>query len=186
MKVVYIHGYGGSSSGDTAKGLKTPAERIFGDGAYVALDYPQTTALESYNSLLGQLQEIVDTGDDVTLIASSLGGFWGLYFSRYFQIPLVSINPSLQPWKSLKKYGCKNVNDYRVFGLEVIRDGVQRVTIFGSDDDVVPSYYSRKCYEGKALIIDLPMGHRLDPRYYDLVAEQVKNMDDVVAFGLGG
>lgn len=183
---MYIPRWKSNSNGASSVGLKKSVEEIYGEGSFVSLDYPQTSAEDSYASLMKQIEDEVYKHADITIIASSLGGFWGLYFSRYFQIPLVSINPSLQPWKSLKKYGCKNVNDYRVFGLEVIRDGVQRVTIFGSDDDVVPSYYSRKCYEGKALIIDLPMGHRLDPRYYDLVAEQVKNMDDVVAFGLGG
>ena len=57
---------------------------------------------------MAYLREMIDSEDDMSLlIGTSLGGFYAYYLAYKYHsedkiLPAVIINPSLQPWKTLK------------------------------------------------------------------------------------
>lgn len=165
MKIVYIHGWGSSPNGDSSILLGNAIRAVYGDDSYYALAYSQKDAYESFDDLRMQLDIIIDAygNDGVIIVTSSLGGFWGLYFSRYYKVPCILINPSLKPWETLSRYGAMNLDNYKSFQVEVIRDEVQRVVILGINDDIVDPKFAMESFEGKATISKIVMGHRVTP-----------------------
>lgn len=41
---------------------------------------------------------------DITLVGSSLGGFYSIYLSEKYNLKAVLINPSVEPWVTMKKH----------------------------------------------------------------------------------
>jgi predicted esterase YcpF (UPF0227 family) len=187
MKIVYIHGWGSSSTGATAIILKEAVEAKYGHGTFIALEYSQKSAEASYKDLVVQIDHIVDVEgqDGVILIGSSLGGFWANWMAVFFWIPCILINPSMQPSLTLPV----NVGtlpsvfeDYVEFELSLMpvtqRVVTQRVVILGTADTIVNPLHSKNVFEGKAKIIDLPFAHRFDPVVLPVVLSSIDNINN--------
>lgn len=93
---IYIHGFGGSG-----KGVKSTQFREHFSGHVFApsLSYVPELAMDT----LIQLVESLIDHTDVTLVGSSLGGYYATYLSERYGLKAVLINPSTKPYKTLKK-----------------------------------------------------------------------------------
>ena len=93
--IIYIHGFGSSGEGHKAKQFR----EYFKEDGFIApsLSYIPDLAIKT-------LEELIESyKGDVSLVGSSLGGFYSLYLSHKYNLKAVLINPSIQPFVSLKK-----------------------------------------------------------------------------------
>ena len=104
MKVMYIHGFNSAGYGNKINKLK----EAFGDENVIALTLPYNPAKAI--KLLEFLVEAVKEKDNLILVGTSLGGFYGLYLGAKYKIPSVLINPSTDPYNSLKNQVGKQIN----------------------------------------------------------------------------
>lgn len=89
--IVYIHGFASCADSNKTKTLK----RYFGD--IVSIDLPP-----SPKKAIKTLERFIKA--DTVLIGSSLGGFYAIHLAEKYGLKAVLINPSLKPYKTLKKY----------------------------------------------------------------------------------
>ncbi|RUM60683.1 MAG: esterase, partial [Persephonella sp.] len=92
MKVMYIHGFNSAGYGNKINKLK----EAFGDENVIALTLPYNPAKAI--KLLEFLIEAIREKDNLILVGTSLGGFYGLYLGAKYKIPSVLINPSTDPY----------------------------------------------------------------------------------------
>ncbi|RUM57601.1 MAG: esterase [Persephonella sp.] len=104
MKIIYIHGFNSAGYGNKITKLKD----AFGDENVIALTLPYNP--EKAMKLLEFLTETLKEKDNLILVGTSLGGFYGLYLGAKYKVPSVLINPSTDPYNSLKKQVGKQKN----------------------------------------------------------------------------
>ena len=95
--VVYIHGFG--SSGFSHK--VTLLKEYLGEAEVFSpsLSYIPELAIDTLDQMLTLLVKT----EKITLVGSSLGGYYATYFSHKFNLKAVLINPSVRPYNSLAK-----------------------------------------------------------------------------------
>lgn len=95
--ILYIHGFGGSGEGTKATLFKT----LFKDLGVLAPSLPThpNLALKTLEELIGALLR----HEKVSLIGSSLGGFYAQVLSAKFNLPAVLINPATEPYITLRR-----------------------------------------------------------------------------------
>ncbi len=104
MKVIYIHGFNSAGYGNKINKLK----EAFGDENVIALTLPYNP--EKAMKLLEFLTETIKEKENLILVGTSLGGFYGLYLGAKYKVPSVLINPSTDPYNSLKTQVGKQKN----------------------------------------------------------------------------
>ncbi|MCL4432551.1 MAG: esterase [Epsilonproteobacteria bacterium] len=95
-KYIYIHGFGGSGLGIKASLFR---EHYADTIVCPSLSYVPALAIDTLKQLIEQM---IDHAT-VTLIGSSLGGYYATYLSEHYGIKAVLINPSIQPYDTLQK-----------------------------------------------------------------------------------
>ena len=94
--IIYIHGFGSSGLG----GKSTQFREYFKQRniSFIApsLSYVPELAIAT-------LEELIHTYDEVSLIGSSLGGFYAMYLSEKFGLKAVLVNPAMNSAKTLKR-----------------------------------------------------------------------------------
>ena len=96
--IFYIHGFGGSGAGVKA----TQAKKMFGASSVLApsLSYVPDLAIATLSEMIEML---LQKGEPVHLIGSSLGGYYAIYLAEKYNLKAVLINPSVYPYKTLEK-----------------------------------------------------------------------------------
>lgn len=96
--IIYIHGFGGSGAGVKARAAK----KMFGEADLLApsLSYVPDLAVATLSELIELLQR---QGEPVSLIGSSLGGYYAIYLAEKYNLKAVLINPSVHPYQTLEK-----------------------------------------------------------------------------------
>jgi len=89
--IVYIHGFGSCGESNKVKLLKN----YFKNVVSFNLDPSPKKAIN---------QLIPYAKPSNTLIGSSLGGYYAIYLAEKYGLKAVLLNPSLKPYKTLKKY----------------------------------------------------------------------------------
>ena len=94
---MYIHGYG--STGNAVKAQKL--QRMFPEARLVSptLDYDHVSPFD----ILQQLQEIVDREHPDFILGSSMGGYYALCCTRFYQGPVWCINPVRDIFNTLSR-----------------------------------------------------------------------------------
>ena len=107
----YIHGFG--SSGFSKKATQLKAH--FGEKAVFApsLSHIPDLAIHTLEQMIEQLKPY----HDITLLGSSLGGYYATYLSDKYALKTVLVNPSVYPYKTLAKniglnYSYHDKSDY--------------------------------------------------------------------------
>ena len=92
---IYIHGFGGSGEGTKAKLFREYFKRINKPFIAPSLSYVPELAIST-------LEELIKSYENVTLIGSSLGGYYSIYLSQKYNIRATLLNPSIHPTLTLK------------------------------------------------------------------------------------
>lgn len=95
--IIYIHGFGSSGEGSKAVLLRP----YFKEEGFIAPSLPTNPELAIRT--LCELIETIQRFDKITLIGSSLGGYYTLYLSARYGLQGVLINPAIYPYTTLQR-----------------------------------------------------------------------------------
>lgn len=110
--ILYIHGFGSSGYG----GKATLFREYFEDEVLTpSLSYVPNLAIDTLEQII---QMLLNKGENVGLVGSSLGGFYSIYLANKYNLKAVLINPAIYPFKTLDKIGMAN-NYYDMSKFEV-------------------------------------------------------------------
>jgi len=107
--IIYIHGF--ASSGQGAKA--TLFREYFQDRGidFIAPSLSNVPAL-ALDTLEQLIESYIKLGENVSLMGSSLGGFYSIYFSQKYKLKAVLINPSIFPYNTLSRVPSPMTNFY--------------------------------------------------------------------------
>ena len=94
--IIYIHGFGSSGLGGKSSQLREYFRERNIPFIAPSLSYVPELAIAT-------LEELISTYEDVSLIGSSLGGFYTLYLAEKFGLKGVLINPAMNSANTLKR-----------------------------------------------------------------------------------
>lgn len=144
MTYLYIHGFGGSGKGIKASLFRTH----FGDSVIApTLSYVPDLAIDT----LKQVVESLLNHTTVTLIGSSLGGYYAAYLSERYGLKAVLINPSVQPYKTLKRVVGSAFNYYDESRFEWNEKHIQMLKAYDTSD-ITPHQYLVLLQSGDELL----------------------------------
>ena len=103
---------------------------------------------------------INQTGNDIVLIGSSLGAFYSAYLGAIFDLPVILINPPLEPWKTIPNFDPDYPNEWKL-QLQEIKELTSNadlletfVTVFlGSEDEHLDYSKALNYYFGSKIIV---------------------------------
>ena len=158
--IIYFHGYNSTGNSRTASIIRDS----YLDHDIISPAYNTKDACLGVKELTPILEETIRKYDNVYLVGSSLGGFMANYFSNKYSLPVVLVNPCLDPVISLDKYPISdniNLESYRNYYLED-GHGISKVVVLGREDDIIKydTYMERFLNRYKIFIND-SMGHRV-------------------------
>jgi len=111
---LYLHGF--LSSGESYKGrwfteknLSTTNSPL---GKIICPTYSQKDLLAGIAPIEALLQRWQETGHQVLLMGSSLGGYLAQYYGNRFNLPYIMINPALNPCDLFEDYLGEHTNPY--------------------------------------------------------------------------
>jgi len=91
--IIVIHGFGSAGKGGKAMLFR----EYFKDSPCIApsLSYVPELAIDT-------LEQLIESYDEVTLVGSSLGGYYAIYLAEKYGLKAVLINPAVDSTKTLK------------------------------------------------------------------------------------
>ncbi|HIP21148.1 MAG TPA: esterase [Sulfurimonas sp.] len=107
--IIYIHGFASSGQGTKAKLFR---EYFKNQGvAFIAPSLSNVPAL-ALDTLKQLIESYIKLGESVSLMGSSLGGFYSIYLSQMYNLKAVLINPSIFPYDTLSRIPSPMTNFY--------------------------------------------------------------------------
>jgi len=121
--IIYIHGFGSSGLGGKASLFKD----YFEDEVITpSLSYVPSLAINTLEQLIEMLLE---KEENVSLVGSSLGGYYSIYLANKYDLKAVLINPAIYPYKTLDKEGTA-MNYYDSSSFEVTKEHINSLKSF--------------------------------------------------------
>lgn len=99
--ILNIHGFASTGAGKKATLLR---------GWFPEADVVSPSLSHDPTEAMRLLEGIVRERSPRMIVGTSLGGFYGFLLASRCNIPVVLINPSIEPWETLKRALGKNVN----------------------------------------------------------------------------
>ena len=166
--ILYLHGFGSCGNSTKTALLK----RYFGDKQVYAPDLPispiQTIAF---------VEKILNEKEIDLLVGSSLGGFYASYFCEKYKIKTVLINPSTEPFETLKPYVGMNtywcsgepfewkeayLEELKLYRLDTVKDSSRYLLLLQKGDEVLDYSKALEKYEGATLSLEEGGNHRFE------------------------
>lgn len=94
--IIYIHGFGSSGQGGKSNEFRAYFKSKNIPFIAPSLSYVPELAMST-------LEELIESYDDVTLIGSSLGGYYAMYLAEKYALKAVLINPATHSAKTLER-----------------------------------------------------------------------------------
>ena len=121
--IIYIHGFGSSGHG----GKATLFREYFEDEVIApSLSYVPNLAIDTLEQMIEML---IDKDENVSLVGSSLGGYYSIYLANKYNLKAVLINPAIYPYKTLDKVGMAT-NYYDGTSFEITRNHIEALKSF--------------------------------------------------------
>lgn len=165
--ILYLHGL--NSAGTAGKALAL--QQAFGSSAVISPTYPAYRPQQSIE-ILTALIWTIEQPEQLIIVGSSMGGFYGQYLARQFPVKrLMMINPALQPWDLLKgavgpqtnfvtgeRYPLTHddVEQTRQYGVDDVSDSVPTTLFLDREDETIDYRIAAECYRdvGELFIFD--------------------------------
>jgi hypothetical protein len=157
--ILYLHGL--NSAGTAGKAITL--QHAFEPLPILSPTYPAYSPHHAVEQLT-QLMSEVSHPEQMIIVGSSMGGFYGQYLARQFPIKrLMMINPALHPWQLLKDaigpqqnfvtgkcYQLTQVlvDATRQYGIENVNDGVATTLFLDRDDETIDCQIAIDIYRG--------------------------------------
>ena len=109
-KILYLHGFNSSPESHKARVLRDYMQQI-GLGDYIDIPEIPPVPADAIKLLQRHADAIVEQCA-LSLIGSSLGGFYATWLAEKYNCPAVLINPAVRPHELLTKYLGENKNYY--------------------------------------------------------------------------
>ena len=126
--ILYMHGFASSGQGAKARLFREYCKEK--DIKFIApsLSYIPELAILT-------LQELIESYDEkITLIGSSLGGYYALYLAKKYSLKVVLINPSIYPYETLKKVEHYPTNFYDGTTFEWNEHHIESLKVYEVND----------------------------------------------------
>jgi hypothetical protein len=102
--ILYIHGF---ASGVNSKKVVLLHER-FNNVVTLNLNPEPKIAVKQLENFIEKHYKQTE----ITLIGSSLGGFYAMYLYDKYKLKTILVNPAIRPWETLEQYKNKEVKNY--------------------------------------------------------------------------
>lgn len=171
--IVYLHGFNSS-----AKAQKAAIARDWFATHHPKVDFsvPQLpdnpdSAAESIDAYLDKKR---NNGDSLSLIGSSMGGFYANYFAEIYACRAVLINPVVYPHRLLRDYLGEQVNTYTgaKYSLDVsmmdrlqekiqaeLKDNQSRMVLLQTGDETLDYREAQQFYSASQLHVEVGGDH---------------------------
>ena len=180
--ILYIHGFGSCGEGGKASLFR---------GYFASQGIPFIAPSLSYVPALAMatLEELIASYDEVTLIGSSLGGYYTLYLAEKYGLKAVLINPAVASAKTLKRAvdlegKAKNYYDDSYFewnhghlemlaSFETTHNSATYLLLLQKGDDVLDYQDALDKLPHARLILEEEGSHSFDGivRYFEMIRE---------------
>ena len=111
--ILYIHGFASSANSKKVTILKKRLDDVI---AFNLSPEPKI-AIEQLETFIKKYQN----QSQITLIGSSLGGFYAMYLSKKYNLKTILINPAIKPWNTLLQYENYSTNEVFNFKTEFLK-----------------------------------------------------------------
>ncbi|MDD6176350.1 MAG: YqiA/YcfP family alpha/beta fold hydrolase [Succinivibrionaceae bacterium] len=109
--ILYLHGFLSSKDAKKPKLTKDFLKKNFPNVKYDCINLP-ADPVKGYACAEEWVQKYLLKGDKVSLIGSSLGGFYAMCLASKYQLRAALINPCVNPWKFLSQCYGEQENPY--------------------------------------------------------------------------
>lgn len=109
--IIYIHGFNSSELSYKSQQVKQRLEAL-GLGKYFDCPRLPWQPQEAIDQLSEQIEDLQMEGHEVTLVGSSLGGFYASFLSDKFGLKAVLVNPAVEAPVLLRDYLGEQTNPY--------------------------------------------------------------------------
>lgn len=170
--ILYLHGF--LSSGMSAKGQSLKSHFLAEGIDCVTPTYPIASPELSVAYIQSEIKRLglAETSSSWVIMGSSMGGFYGQYFAQKYQVPLIMINPALDPIPLFEQYlGAHiNPNTQEAFNLNEAYLGslkqyycqpeasYKTQVYLDEGDEVIPYELALKAYQSKAEVVVFKQG----------------------------
>ena len=128
--LIYIHGFNSSPASHKAQILKQRLEISGKGGAFSCPVLPDRPA-RAIELLVGGLRDAEP--QLVTLVGSSLGGYYATYLAEKFALKAVLVNPAVRPYEGLRAYLGPQQNLYSGQGYELTQQHLDELRVLDVD-----------------------------------------------------
>lgn len=163
--IIYIHGFASSGFGAKAKEFK---EYFKDEIITISLPTIPNLAIDTLEQII---EAFLNKGEKVSLIGSSLGGFYSLYLANKYDLKAVLINPAVVPWGTLDRFEGiefitnyydnsrfeftkEQINSLKNFEVRVIQNPKNIITLLQKKDEVLDYKEAEKTLENTHLIVE--------------------------------
>jgi len=128
--LLYIHGFNSSPASHKARLLKQRLESIGRGSEFTCPALPDRPA-HAMAGLEEQLSRMQPA--EVTLVGSSLGGYYATYLAEKIGVRAVLVNPAVEPYLGLQAYLGRQKNIYTGATYELTQRHLEELLVFDVD-----------------------------------------------------
>lgn len=135
MKVLYIHGLGGSKQSSTGLVIASKFDT-----------YLDNFPLLDFDAMKKKLELIASLNKFDLVVGNSLGGYWANYFSNTYRVPAILINPCFDPLYLINEvnkatFGRVVPDEFANYKFHI--DKVEHTLILSKDDEFFGQHFHK-------------------------------------------
>ena len=183
--VIYLHGFGSAGFGEKAQKF---LEYFEDEMITPTLSTVPVLAIATLEQII---EAFINRGIKISLIGSSLGGFYALYLANKYDLKAVLINPAVIPWiipdgfikdedemaicyydNSRFEFNHSHIQSLRNFEVVMLKNPSNFLTLLQTDDEVLDYNEAADKLEETELIIEEGGSHSFEDieRYFRKVS----------------
>ena len=176
MNIIYLHGFQSSALSIKGQQLK----QYFAENNAVTVYLPDLN--QAPLQVMQQMSALIESLQNVTLVGSSLGGFYATQLVAKYGVPAVLINPAMRPWQLFRELFADADLPYQVtpdwvldntqldqlaqMAHSFVQDADKILVLLQQGDEVLDYREAQRYYSGgshRALVITAAQGnHAMD------------------------